>query len=392
MKRTKFYFKLLWKPITIGILVLILTLLIVLSFQSIVPGGYSASEISYFDSVKENALIPNNPLYLPIYLIHKTVLLIFGNNILNLRITNGLLGIGAVLPLFFILKSWFSFRVAAFTSLIYVSLTWFLVNTRSSLPDIMVLYAAFIPLLIVWSQKTKKQKWVLIISALTLSLLLYAPGIIWFLIIGVLWKIRSIFYILKKSPVWNVLTAIIVFFIVLTPFILNVTDKEFIKSILGINLINLSPMSYFKNIYTFIINIFWNSDYNNGIGIGSQAVFDIFTLVLITGGVINIAKKWKKSRSKYIIISVIIGLLLIGLGSTITSIIILPYLILLIGCGLGWLLQQWLTVFPKNPFAQNIGVAILVLAIGMSSIYNVYRFYVAWPHIPITESKYSIEV
>jgi hypothetical protein len=392
VKRTKFYFNLLWKPIIIGVLVLVLTLLIVLSLQSTVPGGYSASEIAYHNTVRFGGLIPNNPLYLPIYLIHKIVLGVFGTNIVNLRVANGLISIGAVISIFFIIKSWFSFRVAAFTSVIYLTLTWFLVNTRNALPDVMVLYSAFIPLLIVWTQKTKKQKWALVVSALTISLLLYAPGIIWFLLVGILWKAKSIFYILKKSPIWNVVTALVVFLIVLTPFVLNIAEPEFIKAIFGINLTTLSPLNYLENISTFIVNIFWNSNYNNGINIGSQAVFDIFSLVLITAGVINIAKKWKKSRSKYILISVIMGLLLIGFGSTIASIIILPYVVLLIGCGLGWLLQQWLTVFPKNPFAQNIGVAILVLAIGMTSIYNVYRFYVAWPHMPSTEIKYNIEV
>ena len=112
----------------------------------------------------------------------------------------------------------------------------------------------------------------------------------------------------------------------------------------------------------------------------------------MTAGVINIIKKWKKSRSKYVVISIFVGILLIGLGTTVSNIIIMPYLILLLGSGLGWLLQQWLTVFPKNPFAQNIGLVFIVIAVIMTATYNTYRFYVAWPHMPTTEANYNIKL
>ncbi|MFO0920446.1 MAG: hypothetical protein U0451_02125 [Candidatus Saccharimonadales bacterium] len=390
MKRVKFYFKLLWKPVLLTVVMLVASLVLVLAEPDKVPGGYSHEEVNYFAYVNKSGLLPDNPVNLPVFVVHKISLYI-NNQISTLRTVNALLGICAVVLMFFVVKNWQTTRIAVMTCVLYITATWFLITTRNATPVVGLLFSVIIPLLVIWNQITTKHKFALVITALVIGMLLYLPGMIWFFLAGLIWKAKSIYKLLRYSPSWNVIAAISVFIIILIPFALNITDMNFISSISGINFSDFSIVAYTKNLAIFPVNLFLNSGFHNSSNLGGQAIFDVFVSVLIVAGTINIIKKWRKSRSRFILVTLLISYLLIGLGPNIPYAITLPFFILLISNGLSWLLQQWLTVFPRNPLAQNTGIALIVAAIAMSSIYNVYRFYVAWPHMNSTKTIYTIQ-
>lgn len=390
MKRVQFYFKLLWKPVLLATVLLIAALILVLGEPGKVPGGYSYEEVEYFAFVNKSGFLPDNPVNLPIFVIHKISLYV-NDQISTLRTINALLGVCAIVLTFFVIKNWQTTRISLMTCILYITATWFLVTTRNATPIIGLLFSVIIPLLVIWNQITTKHKFALVLTALVIGVLLYLPGMIWFFLAGLVWKAKSIFKLLRYSPLWSVVAAVTVFIIVLVPFALNITDKNFISSITGVNFGDFSFITYLKNLAIFPVNLFLNSGFHNINNFGGQAIFDVFATILIVAGTINIIKKWRKSRSRFILITLFISYLLIGLGPNIPYVITLPFLILLISYGLSWLLQQWLTVFPRNPLAQNTGIALIVAAIAMSSIYNVYRFYVAWPHMNSTKTIYTIK-
>jgi hypothetical protein len=390
VKKFKFYVSLLWKPIIAGSVLIFFALVLLLANQSGVPGGYTTTETLYFEQVKNGEIIPDSPLYLPVYLLHKIVLSVFDSGITSLRVVNALIGLISVVLMYFLVRRWQTARVAFMTCIVYLSLTWFLVVSRYALPGTSVLLSIAIPLLIVWIQNTKKQKLALLVTAMSVGLLLYVPGLIWIILVGVLWKFKSILYFMKNSPIWNVVLAIVVFCTVLIPFAMSLTSRYFLESISGVFISDISAGVFLENIYTFFVNMFWNSNFNDGINIGSQAVLDIFTTVLLLAGAITIIRKWKSSKYRYILLSFGLSIVLVGVGNTIPSIVSLPYIILMISVGLSWLMQQWFAVFPRNPFARNIGVVIVLVAVLVSSVYNVYRFYIAWPSMPQTQNTYKI--
>lgn len=83
-------------------------------------------------------------------------------------------------------------------------------------------------------------------------------------------------------------------------------------------------------------------------------------------------------------LAVIMAVLFIlsGLGAGIDAIYIAPFLYIIAAAGIALLLQQWFTVFPKNPFARSVGVVLISICISASVAYNLHRYFIAWPHTP----------
>jgi hypothetical protein len=54
------------------------------------------------------------------------------------------------------------------------------------------------------------------------------------------------------------------------------------------------------------------------------------------------------------------------------------------------LLQQWFTVFPRNPLARLIGVLMVSLLVVLSAYYNTRHYFVAWPKNSQTEQVFGI--
>jgi hypothetical protein len=72
--------------------------------------------------------------------------------------------------------------------------------------------------------------------------------------------------------------------------------------------------------------------------------------------------------------------------------ILLPFIYLLAGAGMTLLLQQWFTVFPRNPLARNIGVGLIAVLLAFVGYYHMHRYFVAWPHTPETKQAYSLRI
>ena len=71
--------------------------------------------------------------------------------------------------------------------------------------------------------------------------------------------------------------------------------------------------------------------------------------------------------------------------------ILLPIIYAFAIAGLIELMKRWFSYFPRNPLARNFGVAMLVIAISLTSFYQMERYYVAWAQSPETRAVYMIE-
>jgi uncharacterized protein YqhQ len=81
--------------------------------------------------------------------------------------------------------------------------------------------------------------------------------------------------------------------------------------------------------------------------------------------------------------------LLVALNGPVPLSILIPFAYILIAAGITFMLQQWFTVFPRNPVAKNIGVAIMTLAVVTTTFYHINHYYVAWPNAPQTIKTYN---
>lgn len=84
----------------------------------------------------------------------------------------------------------------------------------------------------------------------------------------------------------------------------------------------------------------------------------------------------------------LIGALLFALGGPVGISILVPIVYLMVAAGFGYLLHEWLLVFPRNPLARSLGFGLLGIAVTLTCVYNLRTYFVAWPHNPATKAAF----
>jgi hypothetical protein len=128
--------------------------------------------------------------------------------------------------------------------------------------------------------------------------------------------------------------------------------------------------------------------------LGHMPMLDIFSSAMFLLGIYYYFSRLPKRRSVIIFASFIILLLVIPLSNTyqIAATVLLPLVYICIIAGIVEILNQWFLYFPRNPLARNIGVALIVVAIGFSSFYHLQSYFIAWPGSPQTKAVYMLKL
>ena len=127
--------------------------------------------------------------------------------------------------------------------------------------------------------------------------------------------------------------------------------------------------------------------------VGSLALLDIFSVAMVFLGIYHFVKYMPKRRKVSFAFLVIVLAFVVPL-STIYQIPMtayIPIIYILIASGVYELLRQWFSYFPRNPIARNSAVVIVAILIGLATLYNLQRFYIAWPNAPETKAVYMVQ-
>jgi hypothetical protein len=87
---------------------------------------------------------------------------------------------------------------------------------------------------------------------------------------------------------------------------------------------------------------------------------------------------------------VVLGIL-VALGGSVTIAALIPLMYLAIAAGTHYLLDQWLTIFPRNPVAKFVGVSLVSFVVAFSAFYHLRAYFVAWPQAPETRAVYVVK-
>ena len=126
------------------------------------------------------------------------------------------------------------------------------------------------------------------------------------------------------------------------------------------------------------------------INIGRLPVFDIVSGVLFLIGLNAYLRKLKLDRTRVMIGAALVGIGIGALGQTTVAVImILPFVYSVVAAGIEYLLDEWYTVFPRNPVARSFGMLLITTAVLFSIYYQLTRFFVVWPQAPETRTVYT---
>lgn len=367
-----------------------LSLLLVSHLETLLP-GYSQAEIASAQSIGTSEII-NDPINAPYKVTALVINKVLDDPLLSTRLSAVVFGV-LTLGLFYIgVRYWHSARTAFLATVLFACSAWFLHIARFGTAEILLPFS--ILLLAVssyWIATAEHTKFSYFAALLAIGLSVYTPGMIWFIALGILLRRKDIRLLRRRlSTPYQIALYIALLVLVLAPLAYSVLKHpDIIASLLGLPDTWPSIIQIIKNLLTLPIHVFIWSPENPQTSLSTLPLSDGLAGILFPLGIYYYFKFRSLARAKLLGICLIIAALLISLEGPVTSALLLPLVYIVVAGGIALLLGQWLTVFPRNPFAKSIGIILLTVAVAMSCIYNLRAYFIAWPNNSATKAEFA---
>lgn len=168
-----------------------------------------------------------------------------------------------------------------------------------------------------------------------------------------------------------------------------VTHPELLTTWLGFPAQFPSPDQYLKNLLNVPFQLLIHGPRNPLLWLGTAPVLDIFAGILALMGAYNYYLQRKLDRSRMFVAIIAVGAALIAFGGLTSLTLIVPFVYLLVASGITLLLQQWFTVFPRNPLAKWAAVSMITIAVGLTIFYQLSSYFIAWPQAAPTKAIFT---
>ncbi len=331
-------------------------------------------------------IIFENPLQLVFKLPEYGLKLAKLNTLFGVRLISVCFALVTALAIYYVARQWYGNKTAIATLVMTVTSSWLLAYGRLATPDIVY------PLLLslglaygAWIRKTKHSGLVMVGGVLLGLAFVYTSGLIWLAIMTITWQRRIILQRIADAPRLTV-TILVIVAVGISPLVLaSILRPELITQVAGLA---SSPNDSFANLGIRSVDIIQQfavqGHQEAEIGIVNVALLDIFTYVMAILGLFTLFNSRRLDRFKVITALLVVVWALVSLGGPVPVIALFPIVYLLTGAGISRLLGDWLKVFPRNPLARTIGLSAIGVAVGLSSIYHLQRYFIAWPEAPAT--------
>jgi hypothetical protein len=308
-----------------------------------------------------------------------------------MRAVSVLFALVIIICFYLLIDSWHTRRIAILATILFASSSWFLHLARSATPEIMFTLMPVLLVAAMWL-KSRQSGWLALLAiTIVAATLMYIPGFIWFILLTLLWQNKQIRAELRRSPPHIVTICLLVIIILLAPLIYGlIRDPVFIKQLAGIPASLPSFETFGRNLLNIPKQLLWHGPADSNRWLPGTPLLDIVTAGALLFGIYAYSFRLGLDRTRLLLGYGIVSCLLIGLGGGVTIAILLPVIYIIVAAGITLLLQQWFTVFPRNPFARSIGIIFVCAAVAASSLYNINHYFVAWQHAPETKQTFNI--
>lgn len=376
-----------------GISVLVLVVISFNNLASVTNSRLSQPEIDAFNASISGRVILDNPLFLPFkiptYLLIKTGMA----SVFSLRAISALFGVGLAIFFYLLIKKWFSAKIAWLATLLLATSSLYLNYTRLAVPYVLLPFGL---LLLLWSSwwiyQSKNIRVKILIASVLVITCFYIPGLIWFGIIFMLLQkhhLKTMFAGISKIYIFSAFTMSSL--LILPLLIAGLRQPSIFLQWLALPL-QLDLMKFAENLLSVPLSLLARSELDPVFGLGRLPYLDVLTICLAILGSYAFAIRHKLMRTRALILTIVIAWILISFDNQVKINLLLPVVYTAVAGGIMFLLQQWFSVFPKNPVARSIGVALLVGVISISAYYNSVRYFMAWANNPISQQSFQSKI
>jgi hypothetical protein len=381
-----------WRLLFLIVLGITLTCLLMLYQLGSLTGGLSPQEVKQAQFASSWRHIADNPLNLPLTAVEWLILTLVphhGNTIT--RAASPIFGVLALVAFAYILRRWYGVRSAIYGSVIFGLCSWFLHISRYASVDVLYLWAlpTLLAILIAW-ERHHTRKLLLFLLVAGLSLLLYVPGMAWLVLAGLLLQPHLLVHSWRSAEkaLWRLLLIIAPLILLMPLIIAFIRQPWLIQTWLGLPHHFGSPQSMLRGLIHSVSFFVYRGPATPELWLARAPILNFFATVLAVLGVLFYAKHYQAPRTRLLFVSFIIGAVLFALGGPVSISLLVPLVYLFVAAGFGYLLHEWLTVFPRNPLARGIGFSLLGLAVALSCVYELKAYYVVWPHNQATKTAF----
>ncbi|MBX4201510.1 glycosyltransferase family 39 protein [Candidatus Saccharibacteria bacterium] len=360
--------------------------------SSLTP-GISPAEVAARSSSRSLRLIYENPINAPHKILQHFFVKLSPSSTLALKLSTiafaGLFGF----CFYKLAASWYGKLIGFFGTMIFVSMPLFIVSARQASSQIMLFSPILLMWLYAWMTKTNRFKglvWILLL--VSAGLLMYTPGLIWFMILGAIAirsRIKAVFSEIRRS---SAVVGIVAFGVIIAPLIVScVAHPSIVKRLLLIPPDWPSAIVVAKDTGWSVLALFIKAPVHNSLILDRLPVISVIILaLLIFGGYAMQAA----ARAKAISLgaSIVFAIVVAGVNNDVVYLALgLPAVCLLASAGLRYLYIEWRAIFPRNPVPKTFAL-VLIAALTITQVaFGVRYSLIAWPHSVATRSTYVLK-
>ena len=301
--------------------------------------------------------------------------------ILLARLPSLVIGVISLIILAYIMQRWYARRSMVFGLILIACSAWFLHVGRFA--GLEIEYFAATPALLaahllLHDHEDSRVAW--FVWLVVNILLLFVPGMIWFVILSAAWQWRAIFHSFRQLAVWQRILSAVLSLVAVGWLVYDVVvHHDLLMPILGLP-DNLASLHTLPRHLLDTLGLFVYSGPNQPeLWLGKLPLLDIFIMTAFLAGASFYARHPSAARTRLLASYLVLSIVLISLGGVGTS-VVMPLIYLVAVAGIAYVLHFWLRTFPRNPLARYFGIGLTTLLIALSCYYNLTQYFVAWPH------------
>ena len=351
-------------------------------------GGLSQSEVAAATTPVGWHGIYQQPLELPLKLVRSAVFYVFPDHGQTLtRLPNVLFGVLSIISFGALIRLWHGRRTAVLATLLFAAGAWTLHVSRLASFDVLYLWATTT---LVCShfllRKYHERAPVWYGNILLWGLLLYVPGLVWFVLADIIMQRRFLLKGWRAHARWPQRLLTVLAGAVWLPLLaIGLARSGQLLTWLGIPGDFAAPLTVLKQFAAVPVHLFIRGPQYPELWLGKAPILDVFVLTACILGIYFYATHRKAARTRYLAVLAFIGFVLVGLGGPVELSLLVPLLYMAAATGIAYLLHDWLKIFPNNPLARGLGIGLIVFAVALSCLYNCRAYFIAWPHAPPTK-------
>jgi hypothetical protein len=282
-------------------------------------------------------------------------------------------------------------RSAIYGTVLFGLSSWFLHVSRYGGIDVLYLWAlpTLIAVFIAWDRHHELKKAGFIALA-ALGIILYVPGLVWLVLACLLLQshvLRDSWQSMERTG-WRLLLILFPLLVVAPLAFALVRDSSLVLTWLGLPHHFGTPLHMVRGLAHSVSFFVFRGPATPEVWLTRAPILSFFAMVMAVLGFLFYAKHFRAPRTRLLFACFIIGAVLFAVGGPVTISILVPIVYLFVAAGFGYLLHEWLHVFPRNPLARSVGFGLLAVAVALTCIYELKAYYIVWPHNQATESAF----